>query len=269
MIKAFAKDLGQFERRGYSQTVEDGVLEAIFNFIGTTNKFFIEFGAWDGVHLSNTANFRLNHGWNGLLLEGNEEKAKLHPHVTHAFITAENINQLFEQNKVPKEYDLLSIDIDGNDFWIWKAIDENKFNARVVIVEFNQSIIDQDKSIAIKYDPNLLSTNPSIHYYGASIPAFHKLGKLKGYSLIRRVNIHNLIFVRSDLLHEDDKNLPVELFLNKNKKGIPVSRDLYTPDGPNGRCLHYPEMTVHWNEYANTNIVCVWPQDYTREWVTF
>jgi hypothetical protein len=266
MVEAFAKDLGKYERRGYSQTVEDGVLEGVFERIGTTNKFFVEFGAWDGVHLSNTANLRLHHHWTGLLLEGNEEKAKQFPYVKHAFITAENINDLFQQHGVPPEFDLLSIDIDGNDYWVWKAVDEKRFCPRVVVVEYNFCHHDQARSIAIKYDKGLNSVIPSINYFGATIPAFYKLGKLKGYSLIRRINLHNLVFVRTDLLHKDDQDIPVDMFLNKDKRAV-TGTNWGVPDGPTGKRLHCDQMTWHWNEYADTNIVALWPQDYSKEWV--
>ena len=109
-----------------------------------------------------------------MLLEGNKEKADKLSHIKHAFLTAENINDHFKNNNVPKTFDLLSIDLDGNDYWIWKAIDENKFRARVVVVEYNCNIPNQKDSIAIKYTPELDSTVPSINYYRASSSAFKK-----------------------------------------------------------------------------------------------
>jgi len=68
MIAAMLSDLAAHERRVYSQFGEDGVIERIFECIGTTNRYFVEFGASDGITLSNTANLRLNHGWSGLLM---------------------------------------------------------------------------------------------------------------------------------------------------------------------------------------------------------
>ena len=118
------KWLGRSERQTYSQGGEDGVLEEIFNRIGTTNKHFVEFGVSQGTE-NNTA-YLLMSGWKGLWLEGSEKffasiQKTFAPliesgHLTakNAFITAENIESLFEETKVPTEPDLLSIDIDGN-----------------------------------------------------------------------------------------------------------------------------------------------------------
>jgi hypothetical protein len=275
-MKTFAKELINYRKRVYSQTIEDGIIEGIFDNIGTTNKYFIEFGAWDGTKFSNTANLRINEGWNGLLLEGNESRANQYDYVDHAFITAENINTLFEKHKVPKEYDLLSIDLDGNDYWIWKALDENKFKARVVVAEYNCNFPNQYESKAIKYDANLISTNPSINYYGATIPAFKKLGELKGYSLIYRVNNHNLFFVRTDLLHEEDINIPLDFFLNKDgkaekgikNKSVDQSKNVY---GYDNKLLYdvFPQSNKYPSKspYADTTITICWEQDFTREWV--
>lgn len=275
-MKTFAKELINYRKRVYSQTIEDGIIEGIFDNIGTTNKYFIEFGAWDGTKFSNTANLRINEGWNGLLLEGNESRANQYDYVDHAFITAENINTLFEKHKVPKEYDLLSIDLDGNDYWIWKALDENKFKARVVVAEYNCNFPNQYESKAIKYDANLISTNPSINYYGATIPAFKKLGELKGYSLIYRVNNHNLFFVRTDLLHEEDINIPLDFFLNKDgkaekgikNKSVDQSKNVY---GYDNKLLYdvFPQSNKYPSKspYTDTTITICWEQDFTREWV--
>lgn len=262
--KPFVKKLKNYGKKIFSQTIEDGIIEGIFENIGTTNKYFVEFGAWDGTYLSNTANLRINGGWEGLLLEGNKSRADMYDYVTHAFVTAENINQLFEDNNVPSEFDLLSIDLDGNDYWVWKAIDENKFKPRVVVVEYNCNFHDQTESKAIKYTPDMDSTVPSIYYYGATIPAFYKLGLLKGYTLVYRVNLHNLFFVRTELLHEDDQNIPLEMFLNKNK-WAELHKNHGTPE-QQGR-LHGDNMTWHWNDYADTNITVYWPQNFNKEWV--
>jgi len=275
MKKEFVKNLINYRKRIYSQTIEDGIIEGIFENIGTSNKYFVEFGAWDGVAFSNTANLRINEGWNGLLLEGNKDKADKLNYIKHAFLTAENINEHFEKNNVPKVFDLLSIDLDGNDYWIWNAIDENRFRARVVVVEFNCNIPNQNDSIAIKYTPELDSTVPSINYYGASLSAFKKLGEEKGYSLIYRVNNHNLFFVDKTLLHDNDIDIPIEKFLNKN--GL-SELDTQATTKPNQNVYNYDDkllldvfygknMVPHWNEYADTSINIWWPQRFDKEWV--
>jgi hypothetical protein len=261
MKKSFVKNILNNKKSIYSQTIEDGVIEEIFKNIGTTNKYFVEFGAWDGMYLSNTANLRINKGWKGLLLEGDIEKSIDFNYITHAFITAENVNDIFKKNNVPKIFDLLSIDIDGNDYWIWKAIDEKSFNARVVIIEYNCNFPDQYKSLAIKYSPNLNSINPSENYYSATIPALKKLGESKGYSLIFRVNLHNLFFVKTELLHNDDKNIPLEMFLNKDGRAMDFRFF-------NGSIIYGDtKLNPHWNEYADTEIAIYWDQDLDKEWI--
>ena len=271
----FVKGLQKHADRIYSQTIEDGIIREVFNNIGVTNKYFIEFGAWDGTYLSNTGNLRINHRWNGLLLEGNLEKSKQYNYVTHAMVTAENINEIFEKGGVPRIYDLLSIDIDGNDFWVWKAIDELKYRARVVIIEYNSNFYDLSKSVAIKYAPNLNSMIPSINYYGATVRAFKKLGEEKGYSLIFRINDHNLIFVDRNLLHPNDANIEVSKFLNENGRaegGIAGFNNLIENRyNYNTKLLRdvfmYTNKFWHWNEYADTTINVTWEQDFTKEWI--
>lgn len=113
-MEKFISNLKNFQKKIYSQNGEDGILEEIFNKIGTLNKYFVEFGAWDGTHLSNTANLRLNHNWSGLLLESDISKCQ--NEIIHGTVTSENINNLFSQNNVPNEFDLLSIDIDSHDY---------------------------------------------------------------------------------------------------------------------------------------------------------
>jgi len=275
-MKPFADQLINYRKRIYSQTIEDGIIEGIFDNIGTTNKYFVEFGAWDGIAFSNTARLRIDQGWNGLLLEGNKEKADKLDYVQHAFITAENINDLFDKHNVPESFDLLSIDLDGNDYWVWKALDESRFRPRVVVAEFNCNFPNQRDSKAIKYNPTLDSTVPSIYYYGASIPAFKKLGESKGYSLIFRVNNHNLFFVDNELLAEEDKNIPLEMFLNKDGKaekdysaaGPDQAKNIYGYDDKLLHdCFYGAKIVPHWNKYADTSITIWWPQRFDKEWI--
>jgi hypothetical protein len=187
-------DLERFERKVYSQCGEDGVIERIFEAIGTTNRRFIEFGAKDGDFLSNTALLRLQHGWTGLLMDGDEEYAG--DLVKREFVTAENICSLFEKYGVPERPDLLSIDVDGNDYWLWKAIEG--YTPRLVIVEYNVFFgLDVSKSIAYKPDHVWDQTA----YHSASLAAFRKLAHEKGYALVYTdTYAPNAFFIhRSDL----------------------------------------------------------------------
>ncbi|HVZ25547.1 MAG TPA: hypothetical protein VG842_05820, partial [Sediminibacterium sp.] len=137
--------LNKYEFQVYSQFGEDGIIREIFRRIGTTNRYFVEFGVEDGSETNTT--YLLYQGWKGLWMDGDEKFvrsiqvscanaiAKGQLTVVHSFITAENIESLFDRAGVPKEFDLLSIDIDRNDYHVWKAI--SHYRPRVVVIEYN------------------------------------------------------------------------------------------------------------------------------------
>ncbi|MDE3045274.1 MAG: hypothetical protein KGJ02_01325 [Verrucomicrobiota bacterium] len=192
-------DLSQYEKSFYSQNGEDGVLAKIFQLIGPRSRFCVEFGAYDGVTGSNTHFLRLQ-GWNCLLLDRTFEIPELF--LYREFITAENITEIFDKYNVPFDLDLLSIDIDYNDFYVWKEIDE-KYHPAVVLIEVNATHVPSEDKVA-KYHP--FFSGDSTNYYGASILALYHLGKAKGYSLVyaEKAGV-NLFFIRDDILKE--KNL--------------------------------------------------------------
>src|ERR1043166_7356554 len=128
-------DLRGVDKKVYSQNGEDGILASILETIGTTNKFYVEFGAQDGAEC-NTRLLREN-GWTGLLMDSQNENPRINLH--REFVTAENINTLFSRYCVPEKFDVLSIDIDFNDHWVGKAI-ERRCRPRIVIIEWNCSI---------------------------------------------------------------------------------------------------------------------------------
>jgi len=169
--------------RKYSQNGEDGIISIIFHKIGTTNKFFVELGVEDGKEC-NTRNL-LKQGWQGLQIDCIKSRNKF---VKKEFITAENVNVLLKKYRVPKNFDLLSIDLDGNDYWIWKAI--KNYEPRVVIVEYN-GVIPVDEAISIPYDPSFVWDGTD--FFGASLLALRNLAELKGYELLgcdsRGVNV--------------------------------------------------------------------------------
>ena len=195
-------NLKEFEAQVHSQCGEDGVLQRIYECIGTTNKTFVEFGAWDGQHLSNTANLRLNHGWSGLLMEGSDRADG--EVVKQEFVNAENVETLFAKYGVSETFDLLSVDIDGNDYWVWKAIE--RFTPRVVVVEYNIFFaLDAARTIEYRAD-HVWDETP---YHGASLAAFHKLGAAKGYTLVHTDSwAPNAFFVLRSELPKDYKERP-------------------------------------------------------------
>jgi hypothetical protein len=172
----------------YSQNKESIMLKDIFSKIGTHNNFAVEFGASDGFWYSNIRMF-IEEGWKSLQMEGGDKAAN---GVVKEFITAENINDLFDKYSVPSKIDLLSIDIDGNDYWVWKNINRD---VNVVVIEYNSNF-SIDEAVVLEYDPNYL-WNQS-YAYSASYKALKELGESKGYYLYAENHFINLIFVKKE-----------------------------------------------------------------------
>ena len=204
-------NINKFGIKIYSQNEEDGIILYIFKHIGIKTKRFIEIGVENGTEC-NTTNLLKNFGWKGVQIEGDKKlyqdaKIKMKEildtemknlKLLNVFVKIENINQILKKNTFNQELDLLSIDIDGNDFWIWKTI--NCIKPRVVIIEYN-SFFGPKLSATIKYDSNFNwdhKNNKS--YYGASLKALEKLGKKKKYTLagVDRNGV-NAFFIRNDL----------------------------------------------------------------------
>lgn len=192
-----------YEKRMFSQNGEDGIIEELFSRIGTTNRFFVEFGVQSGVECM-SRKLACIHEWSGIMMEGhplNYERLKInyeaYPKVLtyYSFITQENIVSIFRRLQVPVAFDLLTIDLDGIDYWVWKAL--HAYKPRVVIMEYNASFPPPQKMVVV-YDP--LFTWKGTTYFGASLTSLTELGKKLGYSLIgtdsRGVNA---FFLRTDL----------------------------------------------------------------------
>jgi hypothetical protein len=196
-------------RRGYrcfSQFDEDGLIDETFRRIGTTSRSFVEFGVGDG--LENNTFALLLAGWSGLWIEADpaqQERIRSGfavPLETRQltlageFVTAENIEALPARGGMPEEPDLASIDIDGNDYWVWKAM--RRFRPRVVVIEYNASL-GRTASVVRPYDPRACWDGSS--GTGASLSALEALGRDKGYSLVGcTIAGVNAFFVRSDLV---------------------------------------------------------------------
>ncbi|NDE82610.1 MAG: hypothetical protein EB051_03215 [Chlamydiia bacterium] len=189
-------NLPQHEKKVFSQNGEDGILDAIFNIIGETNRYYVEFGTENGYEC-NTRYLRETRNWTGLLMDGGYENKSINLH--QEFITAENINYLFKKHNVPNQFDLLSIDIDFNDWYIWHAI-EASYQPRVVVIEYNATHLPNEDRIVI-YKPK--GQWDGTNYFGASILALYNLGLHKGYSLVyANANGVNLFFIRNDVIEE-------------------------------------------------------------------
>lgn len=192
-------------RKWFAQSGEDRIVKRIFRKIGTINEWAVEFGALDGRYKSNTKYFR-DQGWSSRLFD----YAPLDPSVLQATITAENVNEVFAAAGVPQNFDLLSIDIDGNDLWVWKAL---TYRPRVVIIEYNPKW-GPFRSRTVPYDPERFWDGTI--YYGASVLALTRLGREKGYDLVAYTR-SNLIFVQAGLLPA--------IRPSRVKRGIKLKRD--------------------------------------------
>ncbi len=159
--------------RGFSQFGADGVIHKIFEDIGTTNKYYVEFGVQDASEC-NTRRLRETCKWNGLLMDGSHENYLIN--LKKYFITVENIAYLFKKNNVPKHFDLLSVDIDGNDYHILKKIIRSKYIPRVIIVETN---FETRKRTTIRYKNDHVWDGTC--YGSASVSAFKHLLEKFGY----------------------------------------------------------------------------------------
>ncbi len=182
---AAPKRLLQHGYKVFSQNDEDGIIQEIFARIGTDSKVFIEFGSSSGLEC-NTLNLLLA-GWRGLWMDALQQDIDfIHQHFSYliqqqklkavmSYINAENIDQLIQTHTLDSNVDLLSIDIDSNDYWVWQAI--GVISPRVVIIEYNASI-RPPISLVVEYQSNRAWDGSS--YFGASLAALEKLGRETG-----------------------------------------------------------------------------------------
>lgn len=193
--KAVDSGLNSFARNVFSQSGEDGILEEILERLPRRDHWAAEFGAWDGKYCSNTFNLVKNHGYSAVLIEGDGERFKtLQAHCREypqclpvramvGFGVEDNLDVLLRNTPIPNEFDLLSIDIDGNDYHVWDAC--RTYRPKVVIIEFNPTI-----PTAVDFvQPRDPATNQ-----GGSLRALNRLAKSKLYELVATTKL-NAIFV--------------------------------------------------------------------------
>lgn len=186
-------DLTSKEFRVFSQWGDDGIIQYLIHELKIKNKFFIEFGVGN-YYESNTHFLLVNNNWSGFVIDGSQKSMdtvrnnafywRYDLKLKTAFINKDNINNLLLESNF-KQIGLLHIDLDGNDYWILKAIDMNKFSPDILILEYNSNF-GSDRSITVPYDPlfSCLNAHYSGQYFGASISALSSLANQKGYYLI-------------------------------------------------------------------------------------
>lgn len=189
--------LGAHARNVYSQCGEDGIIEALLERLPDGDHWCVEFGAWDGGQLSNTRRL-IDEGWSAVLIEGDSSRADRlqerfadNPRVVgmQAMVGWEGertLDRLLAPTAVPHDFDLLSIDIDGNDYHVWRALQD--YRPRIVVIEYNPTIPD-DIHFVQEADDSVRK--------GSSISALVALAAEKGYQLAATTLI-NAIFVRED-----------------------------------------------------------------------
>jgi hypothetical protein len=218
--------------RLHSQNDEDGITLALFMIAGTGERRFAEIGC--GPNGGTSGFLAKELGWSGLMVDGDSDKvsrlrASTSPTRVQTLvrmIDASNINDILREAGLTGELDLLSIDIDGIDLWIWEAIDA--VDPRVVVIEYNSSL-GADRSVTIKYEPAFTRRGLG-NYYGASLRALVHSGRRRGYRLVavepRGVNA---FFVRSDIAPELPEIDPADAFrlLDKNERRMREGIDAY------------------------------------------
>jgi hypothetical protein len=186
------KDLSDVEFSVFSQWGDDGIINWLLENLPIKNKIFIEIGTEDYKE-SNTRFLLKYRNWEGYLIESNKvhiDKIKKQSifwkhdlNLCNKTIDRENINDVIKNFKVPKEVGLLSLDIDGIDYWVWEKL--KKIEPVIFICEFN-SILGEKQKISVPYKRNFDRTK--FHYsnlaFGASLPAFKYISELKGYKFL-------------------------------------------------------------------------------------
>lgn len=169
----------------YSQTGEDGIIAKILSLLPETDRWCVEFGAWDGIHLSNVRKLILEERYRAILIDGDDRKFQSlrsnyagnnEVQTVNAFVGFDadsGLDRILSSHSIPKNFDFLSIDIDGNDYHVWEAVKE--YRPKVVCVEFNPTIPSEVHFVQ-KPDHR---TNQ-----GSSLLALDQLARAKGYQLV-------------------------------------------------------------------------------------
>lgn len=202
-------DFTDVEFSVFSQFGDDGIIQWLIHRLPGISESFVEFGVGD-YQEANTRFLLLNNNWRGLVMDSDarnidaikrDEISWRHDIQSKpAFVTTENINQLLLDSGFEGDIGLLHIDIDGNDYWVWR--DLTVVRPAIAILEYN-SVFGAERSITIPYDAKFSRGGPTSNlYFGGSLPAFCDLAQSKGYDFVGSNSAgNNAYFVRSDLEH--------------------------------------------------------------------
>jgi hypothetical protein len=238
-----SENINDHELKIFSQFGEDGIINYLTKKIEIKDKTFIEFGVED-YEEANTRFLLEARNWKGLIFDSsikNINKIKRKDYywkfnliAEKEFITAENINEIIRSKFNNEEIGLMSIDVDGNDYWIWKSLEIVK--PKIIVIEYNARF-GSDKSVVVPYNKNFnrIVAHYSSIYFGASLKALNNLAKTKDYSLIgTNLNGNNAFFVCNSELEKIKikKKTPEECFHTnsfnelRDKSGKIVERNI-------------------------------------------
>lgn len=214
-----ALDLSGLAQSLYAQGTEEGILERLLQRIAPDTRYCVDIGASDGLRNSNTALLLREKGWQGTLVEASAYRyGRLQSHfgetrnvcLRHETVQPDTVDDLLADAGAPACVDLLSIDIDGNDYWVWRGM--RRFRARILVIEYNPYYAPPERWV-MRFDPAHRWDGST--YYGASLESLYHLGKQLGYELACCDDMgNNAFFVASDLypLLGIDNNDPRLLF---------------------------------------------------------
>lgn len=213
------KSIHDVEFKVFSQFGDDGIIQWLINHIDFSNKTFIEFGVGDYLE-SNTRFLMMNNNWKGFVIDSCKRNLskivnswyfwRHELYAKSAFIDCSNINHILSSYCFTKDIGILSIDLDGNDYWIWKEI--NVISPILVILEYN-SVFGIDRAITIPYNKYFIRSNAHFSnlYFGASLRALYQLSDLKGYSFVGCNSAgNNAYFLRKDKFNDFIKLISLE-----------------------------------------------------------
>lgn len=228
-------DIHEAEFKVFSQFGEDGIIQYLIRQVKIPPNLhtFIEFGVESYVE-ANTRFLLMNNNWCGLVMDGSKENVSVIQNTAlywkydltaiAAFVDADNINGLIHSAGFGGEIGLLSIDIDGNDYWIWDRI--NVVNPIIVIIEYN-GLFGSRRAVVVPYDPKFVRSEAhySYLYAGSSLKALELLGRRKGYALVGSNSTgNNAFFVRRDYLNGQPELTAEEAYVESR---IRESRDKF------------------------------------------
>ncbi len=232
-----------------SQSGEDGIIAKLFELIGEQSRWCVEFGAWDGKLFSNTYDLIANRGWSGVLIEGSQEKfADLkrtyagNPRAVcvHAIVQpssgADSLEAHLTTTELPRDFDLLSIDIDGNDYHVWESL--TSYRPRLVVIEFN-SVIPND--ILFIQDPDIAINQ------GCSLRALIELGKRKGYELAATTSTNAMFVLKSEFGKLGIANNDIVAMFYSACDGKYF-------DGYDGTLYHIGSPRLHWKKHGEIGV---------------